>query len=129
MSEETRLIQRMANLTLTGNRVPDALRIKLAELVQRRNPKPKAVKKSKRGGKRRFYKSREWKEFRYQVLTRLGARCQACGVTPAQGAIMNVDHIVPISKAWERRLDMTNMQVLCASCNRGKGAHDQTDWR
>jgi len=128
MTAESRLIQRMSTLTATGNRVPDALRIQLATLITRRTKEP-TKKKTKRGGKRRFYKTREWREFRYQILTQLGAKCMCCGVTPADGAVMNVDHIVPISKAWERRLDPTNMQVLCARCNEGKGGHDQTDWR
>lgn len=76
-----------------------------------------------------FYDSREWKELRYAALKRYGAKCGLCGVTRADGAVLNVDHIKPRSKFPELALDIENLQILCAWCNQGKGAHDMTDWR
>lgn len=76
-----------------------------------------------------FYSSKAWKELRYKALQTFGAKCMCCGVTPADGAIMNVDHVKPISKHPELRLELNNLQILCASCNHGKGGWDDTDWR
>lgn len=41
---------------------------------------------------------------------------------------MNVDHIKPLHKRWDLRLNPRNLQTLCASCNWGKGATEK-DWR
>lgn len=90
-------------------------------------PKPK---KSASGGKgkadsRQFYRSWEWKQLRYKVLKHYGARCMCCGsdYRPV------VDHIKPVAKYWELRLEFSNCQVLCNECNMGKGRWDETDWR
>ena len=136
MSIISRLQQRIENLRRTGNPVPSSLDLELRRLrgkepvhTPKGRGKAKKRKKAKRPEKRSFYQTREWKELRYKVLVKFGARCQCCGATAKDGAKMNVDHIQPISKKWERRLDETNLQVLCGSCNMGKGAHDTTDWR
>lgn len=78
-----------------------------------------------------FYKSAEWARLRYQVLRVNKARCECCGVIPDEenGVKINVDHIKPVKYFWDLRLDVDNLQVLCGSCNRGKGSKDQTDWR
>lgn len=78
-----------------------------------------------------FYRSEEWRRIRYDVLVRDRATCQCCGASPTStpGVVMNVDHIKPISKFPELRLDIGNLQVLCSACNQGKGRRDQTDWR
>jgi 5-methylcytosine-specific restriction endonuclease McrA len=53
-----------------------------------------------------------------------------CGASPEDGkTTIQVDHILPVSEYWHRRLDPTNLQVLCEACNKGKGAWDHTDWR
>jgi 5-methylcytosine-specific restriction endonuclease McrA len=130
MSEFTRLKQRIENIRATGNPVPSALSIRYMELRPRivRSPKPKKVKKASKPPRPKFYRSPEWKQLRYMILAHRGARCECCGVTPAEGAKMNVDHVIPISRAWDRRLDPTNLQVLCGSCNQGKGGRSD-DWR
>src|SRR3990167_8141986 len=76
-----------------------------------------------------FYESYEWKRLRYETLMKQGRKCKMCGITPAMGAVLNVDHIRSIKNHWERRLDPANLQVLCGDCNHGKGNWDQTDWR
>lgn len=133
MSEFSRLKQRIDNLRATGNPVPAALCIRFEELRPRLGKRPK-LKKAKKVGqratrRRSFYSSREWRELRYDVLVARGARCECCGASPKTGAVMNVDHIVPVSRAWERRLDPNNLQILCGSCNAGKGARSTEDWR
>jgi 5-methylcytosine-specific restriction endonuclease McrA len=42
---------------------------------------------------------------------------------------MNVDHIKPRHKYPHLAMDESNLQVLCATCNAGKGGRDETDWR
>ena len=91
--------------------------------------KPQKIKRVARTERKSFYRTSEWKQLRYQVLVARGARCECCGASPKDGAVMNVDHIEPVSKAWDKRLNIQNLQVLCSSCNWGKGASDTTDWR
>lgn len=83
-------------------------------------PKRKAAPQSD------FYLSREWKELRYEAFLRYGRECLVCGSTKKP---LHVDHIKPRYKYPELELDINNLQILCALCNIGKGAWDQTDWR
>lgn len=76
-----------------------------------------------------FLQTYEWRATRMQVLKRDGAICACCGASPANGAIMNVDHIKPRRLFPHLALDISNLQVLCGDCNHGKGNWDQTDWR
>ena len=69
---------------------------------------------------KRFYRSAEWKRLRYTQLSREPS-CRLCGASAASGARMNVDHVKPLWRYWHRRLDPSNLQTLCASCNWGKG--------
>lgn len=88
-----------------------------------------AKKKQLRHIRESFYASREWRVLRYKALKLHGARCQCCGVSAADGARLNVDHIKPRSSYPGLALDLENLQVLCAWCNLGKGRWDSTDWR
>lgn len=76
-----------------------------------------------------FYSSDEWKRLRYDTLKKYGAACQCCGASKASGAVINVDHVKPISKFPELMREPSNLQVLCSDCNWGKGNRDVTDWR
>lgn len=71
----------------------------------------------------------EWRRVRMLALTKYGARCQCCGATPADGVMINVDHIKPRRLFPQLALDVDNLQILCNPCNHGKGNWDQTDWR
>lgn len=57
---------------------------------------------------------------RHKVLKRDGYRCCHCGASASDGAKLEVDHIIPVSKGGLTELD--NLQTLCLECNRGKGA-------
>ena len=85
----------------------------------------KAKKKSK------FYSTQEWKRVRYQAFVRYGNICMCCGISREDGAVIQVDHIKPVHKYPELALDINNLQILCASCNRGKYGddHEEDDWR
>ena len=105
----------------------------LSESAAALEPKAKPVNKSARSKK--FRASLPWRRTRYKVLAenaeRNGgiARCELCGVAGQTGAPLHVDHVEAISRNWERRLDATNLQVLCADCNVGKLAGPARDFR
>lgn len=85
--------------------------------------------------KAEFYRSWDWRTLRTKVLQQYGARCMCCGAAPdhktvgGEPVVIVVDHIKPLSKRWDLRLDRNNLQVLCQECNQGKGAWDETDFR
>jgi hypothetical protein len=57
---------------------------------------------------------------RYSVIRRDGSRCRCCGASVTTGAILHVDHIIPIAKGGLTVVG--NLQTLCAVCNQGKAA-------
>lgn len=75
-----------------------------------------------------FYSSSEWRAVRYEALKKSNRRCAVCNLGPPR-VTLHVDHIIPISKDPSRKLDITNLQVLCADCNLGKGNRDSINWR
>lgn len=76
-----------------------------------------------------FLSTYEWRRVRMVALKKYGARCQCCGASPVDGAVMNVDHIKPRKLFPQLALDVDNLQILCHDCNHGKGNWDMTDWR
>lgn len=82
-----------------------------------------------------FYRSWDWKQARYGVLQKHGPVCMCCGATRGDITMdgvpvkIVVDHIKPLSKRWDLRLDPANLQVLCEECNMGKSNVDETDFR
>lgn len=102
------------------------------------SPKPKkayAPSPNNKNSPKSFYASWEWRTLRMEVLKAHGSVCQCCGSRPGEETIgggtvrIVVDHIKPLSKYWNLRLDRNNLQVLCDECNQGKGAWDETDHR
>ncbi len=77
----------------------------------------------------RFLDSYKWRALRMQAIIKYGSICQCCGNTPANGIVINVDHIKPRKTHPELALEISNLQILCNACNHGKGNWDQTDWR
>lgn len=55
---------------------------------------------------------------RYKVLSRDKHRCRCCGNSVSTGAILHVDHIMPVSRGGQTIL--RNLQTLCSCCNLGK---------
>lgn len=101
-----------------------------SEQVTQTKAKPKAKKNSiPKEASKGFLNTFEWKQLRYKAIKKHGAKCQLCGATPNDGARINVDHIKPRKKYPELALDINNLQVLCGTCNHGKGNWDETDWR
>lgn len=70
-----------------------------------------------------FYDTPEWRRMRLLILTRDNYTCQLCGASPSNdGIVLHVDHKEPLSQAWGRRLDPTNLWTTCKNCNLGKGS-------
>jgi hypothetical protein len=55
---------------------------------------------------------------RVEVLVRDNYTCQMCGASRSSGAVLEIDHIHPVSKGGTN--DLSNLQVLCRDCNAGK---------
>jgi predicted house-cleaning noncanonical NTP pyrophosphatase (MazG superfamily) len=76
---------------------------------------------------------------RYRVLKGAKSKCELCGI-PAQLRPLDIDHIIPQSKADKYGKVVLNgkhilvhseenLQVLCFKCNRAKRDQDGTDFR
>jgi hypothetical protein len=76
-----------------------------------------------------FTRSAKWARLRYDFMRDHESRCQCCGHGSADRVKVNVDHIHPRKTHPQLALSYANLQVLCSSCNRGKGNRDRTDWR
>ena len=57
---------------------------------------------------------------RYDILKRDNFMCKICGRTAEDGAKLEVDHIIPVSKGGKTK--DSNLQTLCRECNQGKKA-------
>lgn len=81
-----------------------------------------AVPKYVVGMKSEFYSTNEWRHIRWEVLRASDMACVVCGRGRAHGIVLHVDHIKPRSKFPWLELVKSNLQVLCADCNIGKGS-------
>ncbi|MCY3832418.1 MAG: HNH endonuclease signature motif containing protein [Chloroflexi bacterium] len=72
---------------------------------------PPQVKRRERRALQRH--QREWHR---QLAARYGERCANCGAADR----LVLDHVMPIARGGRSQLD--NLQLLCATCNRIKGA-------
>lgn len=72
---------------------------------------------------KKFFASREWAALRYWAISVLSKKCQCCGGYPSKtnNVQLQVDHIYPVRLYWHLRNKPWNLQVLCNTCNWGKG--------
>lgn len=105
----------------------------LAEVASRdAATKPKRKQKAHNPphvARKKGYQTDEWKRLRYDVLKASNGRCCLCGASAHDGVRLNVDHIKPVKTHPHLMLSRDNLQVLCSTCNWGKGNRDDTDWR
>jgi len=73
-----------------------------------------------------FYGSTEWRKLRLEVILLYGTVCMKCGSDDGDHV---VDHIKPRSKFPLLELDISNMQVLCNTCNLIKSDRNCFDYR
>lgn len=55
---------------------------------------------------------------RFAIFRRDSFRCRYCGRSPQDGAVLTLEHLVPISRGgtW----DVSNLLTACHECNQGK---------
>jgi 5-methylcytosine-specific restriction endonuclease McrA len=68
----------------------------------------------------RFYNSPDWRTLSARYQQDKGYRCEVCGVIANE-----VHHVKPIQtpEGWERRLDYSNLKLLCTRCH--NDAHER----
>lgn len=57
-------------------------------------------------------------KLRYEILKRDGFKCRFCGQSARTGAVLEIDHIIPVAAGGDTI--ESNLQCLCFRCNRGK---------
>lgn len=72
----------------------------------------------------RFYHSSAWKKAREIIKIRDNGLCVKCFENKKIVIGTIVDHIIPLSVDWDKRLEESNLQLLCASCHNLKTAED-----
>ena len=73
---------------------------------------------------KKFYHSSAWKKVRKLIKVRDNGLCQECLDNKRITVGTIVDHIIPLSVDWNKRLDEDNLQLLCQSCHNKKTAED-----
>lgn len=63
-----------------------------------------------------------WNALRMKILVRDQFKCQYCGLTVKDNAVLQVDHIVPVSKGGTN--DEYNLITSCRDCNMWKFDHN-----
>jgi 5-methylcytosine-specific restriction endonuclease McrA len=85
-------------------------------------PKPITIHKKTAD---QWYLSEEWRLCRSEFLrnyykTHEKRICACCGLSENE-TVIHVDHILPVRRYWEKRIDQSNLQNLCEECNKHKG--------
>ena len=66
-----------------------------------------------------IYDRRVKPKLRFEVLERDNRSCTICGRSILHGAILHIDHIIPVNRGG--RTEKQNLRTLCDVCNYGKG--------
>jgi len=79
----------------------------------------------------KWYLSTEWKTCRKKYLceyykSHKKRTCNSCGKCEDE-VKMHVDHIYPVRRYWNMRLDQNNLQNMCEMCNLQKGNSMESD--
>ena len=101
--------------------------LKGRKIRAKKKPQPQRI--VKRTGEQNFYRSKEWADLRYATLAKNDGRCELCGRSKHDGTVLHVDHIKSVRDFPHLKADPANLQVLCATCNWGKGNRNDEDWR
>lgn len=67
-----------------------------------------------------FYHSAAWKRARDLIRIRDNGLCVQCMSEHRITVGTIVDHIIPIKQDWNKRLDESNLQLLCHACHNKK---------
>ncbi len=67
-----------------------------------------------------FYQSSAWRTLRTYYFGLANGLCERCKKKGIVRAGKEVHHVLPIDKCWERRLDITNLELLCVECHQSE---------
>ena len=67
-----------------------------------------------------FYQSRAWRRLRRLKFVEANGLCERCAKKGIAKQGKEVHHVLSIEKCWDRRLDITNLELLCVECHQGK---------
>ena len=76
--------------------------------------------------------NREWDRVRYAAYEANDGRCECCARSKHDlppGVYLNADHIKPRKTHPWLVLKLSNIQIICGQCNRGKSNSEGRDWR
>ena len=69
-----------------------------------------------------FYNSKVWKETSRLVLLENEYICEYCGAEATM-----TDHVIPLKRDWNRRLDRKNLKASCKRCNDAKAIRERVN--
>jgi hypothetical protein len=119
-------------LLATGTRTMDLIPSRSTIRIRVNNEKNLPKTPGSAAARKAFRSSVPWLKMRFSVLAENAERnggvatCELCSSTSGS---MHVDHIEALSRCFEKRLDRSNLQVLCADCNIGKLDGTPIDFR
>lgn len=75
----------------------------------------------------KYYQSKEHRLWSQQIKVRAKGLCEMCSTSVKPVIGNEADHIIPIDTpdGWNRRMDITNGQLLCHACHMKKSAQDR----
>lgn len=106
------------------------------ELVDRgyceKHKRPNYTESQKRYDKRRGTTSERgydgrWQRIRLQALQRDCYLCRPCYREGRTTVAVDVDHIIPIKAAPDKRLELSNLQSICRECHNKKTSIESTN--
>ncbi|MGN1200874.1 MAG: HNH endonuclease [Candidatus Caccovivens sp.] len=67
-----------------------------------------------------FYNSKEWKQIKSRKFQEAEGLCEQCLKAGVVRAGVDVHHIVPVEKNWNKRLEYSNLILLCKECHNAR---------
>ena len=74
-----------------------------------------------------FYSSQAWRTLRARAVRLAGARCVWCGADVSARGASRVDHVRPRREVPHLALVLSNLRVLCATCDNRRHAEKGGD--
>lgn len=72
---------------------------------------------AKKYNEHKFYKTKEWRKKRLEMLKRDNFECQKCKEKSMQTQAQAVHHIVHLRDDWSLALEDSNLISLCNACH------------
>ena len=117
--------KKICNTPGCNNLIPMSERYCISHKIEKVASQNKNYNRFRRNKKHQvFYDSKEWKQARITAMQRTGGLCEECLKFDLVIKADVVDHIIPISKDFEKRLKQSNLMPLCHSHHNKKTAKE-----